>query len=43
MKYAVLMDLGAMINMSRFIMTGSGIQRLLGGDTHTNTERKVIS
>jgi hypothetical protein len=43
MKYAILIDLGAMINMPCFIMTGSDIQRFVGGDTHTNTDRKVIS
>jgi hypothetical protein len=39
MKYAVLMDLGTMINVPSFIVTGSSIQSLLGGDTHTHRQK----
>jgi hypothetical protein len=38
MNYAVEMGPGAMIHTSSFITTGSGIQKLLGGDTHTDTQ-----
>jgi hypothetical protein len=41
MNYAVEMGLGAMINISSFIKTVSGIQKLIGGYTcrHTHTGR----
>jgi hypothetical protein len=35
MKYAVEMGLGAMIYTSDFINIGSGIQKLIRGDTQT--------
>jgi hypothetical protein len=38
MKYAVKMGSGGMICMPSFIMIGSGIQKLLGGDMHTDTQ-----
>jgi hypothetical protein len=51
MKYAVEMGSGAMIYIPSFLMTGSAIQKLIGVDTHTNTdaytnrhtENKVVS
>jgi hypothetical protein len=36
-KYAVEMGSGAMIYIPSFIMTGSGIQKLMGGD-YTDTQ-----
>jgi hypothetical protein len=41
MKYAVEICSGTMICIPSFIMTGRGIQKLLGRDTHT--DNKVIS
>jgi hypothetical protein len=41
MKYAVEMGSGDMIYIPSFIKIGSGIQKLIGGDTHTGS--KVIS
>jgi hypothetical protein len=38
MKYAVEMGSGAMIYISSFIKTGSGIQKLIGGDTQTHRQ-----
>jgi hypothetical protein len=38
MKYAVEMGSGAMIYIPSFIKIGSGIQKLLGGDTNTDTQ-----
>jgi hypothetical protein len=47
MSYAVEIGLGAMILIPSFIMIGSSIQKLIKGDTHTNTDthtdRKVIA
>jgi hypothetical protein len=37
MNYAVEMCSGAMIYVPGFMKTGSGIQKLLWGDTHTDT------
>jgi hypothetical protein len=37
-KYADEMDSGAMIYIPRFIKTGSGIQKLLDGDTHKHRQ-----
>jgi hypothetical protein len=37
MKYAVKMGSGAMIYIPGFIETGSGIQKLVGGFTDTQT------
>jgi hypothetical protein len=41
MKYAVEMGSGAMIYIPSFIKIGSGIQKLIRGDTQTH--RMVIS
>jgi hypothetical protein len=38
MKYADEMGSGAMIYMPSFIKTGSGIQKLIAGDTHRDTQ-----
>jgi hypothetical protein len=38
MNYAVEMGSGVMIYIPGFMKTGSGIQKLLGGDTHTDTQ-----
>jgi predicted RNase H-related nuclease YkuK (DUF458 family) len=38
MKYAVEMGSGAMTFIPSFIKTGSGIQKLLGGDSQTHRE-----
>jgi hypothetical protein len=38
MKYAVQMGSGAMIYIPSFIKTGSGIQKLIGGDSQTHRE-----
>jgi hypothetical protein len=38
-KYAVGMGSGAMIYIRSFIKTGSGIQKLMGGYTDTQTAR----
>jgi hypothetical protein len=35
MNYVVKMGLGAMVYIPSFIKIDSGIQKLLGGDTHT--------
>jgi hypothetical protein len=35
MEYAVEMGSGAMIYIPTFIKTGSGIQKLIGGNTQT--------
>jgi hypothetical protein len=37
MKYTVVMVPSGMIYIPGFIKTGSGVQKLLAGDTHTNT------
>jgi hypothetical protein len=37
MKYAVEMGSGAMIHISSFTKIGSGIQKLMGGFTDTQT------
>jgi hypothetical protein len=37
MKYAVEMDSDGMIYIPSFIKTGSGIQKLTGGDSDTQT------
>jgi hypothetical protein len=37
MKYTIEMASGAMIYIPGFIQIGSGIQKLIGGDTHTQT------
>jgi hypothetical protein len=37
MKYAVEMGSGAMIYIPSFVMIGSGIQKLIGGYTDTQT------
>jgi hypothetical protein len=37
MKYAIEMVSGAFIYIPNFIKTGSGIQKVLGGDTETQT------
>jgi hypothetical protein len=45
-NYAVEMGLGAMIYITSFIQIGSGIQKLIVGETQTQGEReggKVIS
>jgi hypothetical protein len=38
MKYAVEMGSGAMMYVPSLIKIGSGIQRLLRGDTHTDRQ-----
>jgi hypothetical protein len=38
MKYVVEMDSGAMIYVPSFIKIGSGIQKLIGGDSQTKRE-----
>jgi hypothetical protein len=44
MKYAIEMGSGAMIYVPSFIKIGSGIQKLIGGDTQTHRqERERIS
>jgi hypothetical protein len=45
MNYTYVVDVGsgAMIYIPSFIKIGSGTQKLLEGDTHTDTESKVIS
>jgi tetrahydrodipicolinate N-succinyltransferase len=47
MNYAIELELGAMIYIQSFINIGAGIQELIMGDTHrdtdTHTDRKVIS
>jgi hypothetical protein len=43
MKYGVEMGSVAMIYTPSFINIGSGIQRLIGGYTDTQTDSKVIS
>jgi hypothetical protein len=35
MKYAVVMGSGVIIHIPSFIKIGSGIQKLIGGDTQT--------
>jgi hypothetical protein len=40
MKYAVEMDLGAVIYIPSLMNTGSGIQKLIRADTDTQTERR---
>jgi hypothetical protein len=43
MKYASEMGSGAMINIHQsFIKIGSGIQKLLGKDKHTDTQQGEI-
>jgi hypothetical protein len=41
MKYAVEMGSGGMIYIPSFIKTGSGIQKLIGGDTHTEHAARI--
>jgi hypothetical protein len=43
MKCAVEMGSGATVYTQSFIKIGSGIKELWGGDTHTDTDSKVIS
>jgi hypothetical protein len=47
MNYAVRIGTGAMVYIPSFIKIASAIQKLRGGDTHTNiqthTHSKVIS
>jgi hypothetical protein len=43
MKYAVEMGSGDMIYVPRSIKICSGIEKLMGGDTHTGTDSKAIS
>jgi hypothetical protein len=38
MNYAVEMGLGAMMYIPSFIKVGSGVRKLIVGDTHTNTQ-----
>jgi hypothetical protein len=38
MKYAIEMGSGAMIYIPSFIQIGSGIQKLIGGDSQTHRE-----
>jgi hypothetical protein len=38
MKYAAEMGLGAMIYIPRFITIGSGIQKMITGDTFTHRQ-----
>jgi hypothetical protein len=44
MKYAVEMGSGAMTDIPSYIKTGSGIQKFMGGNTHTqrHTDRMKI-
>jgi hypothetical protein len=37
MEYAVEMASGSMIRISTFVKTGSGTQKLIGGNTQTQT------
>jgi hypothetical protein len=39
MKYTVEMGSGAMIYVPSFIKVGSAIQKLIAGDTHTDTQK----
>jgi hypothetical protein len=41
MKYAIEVDSGTMIYIPSFIKIGSGIQKLLRGDTHTDTHTQT--
>jgi hypothetical protein len=43
MNYAIEMGSGAMTYIPSFIKTGLGIQKFVRGDTHADTESKVIS
>jgi hypothetical protein len=38
MSYSVEMYSGAKLNIPSFIQTGSGVQKLLGGNTRTDTQ-----
>jgi hypothetical protein len=38
MKYSVEMGSGAVIYVPSFVKIGSGIQKLIGEDTHTDTQ-----
>jgi hypothetical protein len=38
MNYAVEMGLGVVIYKPSFIKIGSGVQKLIGGDTYTHTQ-----
>jgi hypothetical protein len=40
MKYPLAIGSVAMINIPRFIKTGSGIQKLMRGDTQTHIHRQ---
>jgi hypothetical protein len=42
MKCAVEMGSGAMIYIPSFIKTGSGVQKLIRGDTQTHTDSMKI-
>jgi hypothetical protein len=41
MNYAFEMGLGVMIYIPSFIQIGSGIQNLIGSDTHADTDRMM--
>jgi hypothetical protein len=41
MEYAVQMGSGAMIYIPGFIKIGSGIRKLIRGDTHTDTQTRI--
>jgi hypothetical protein len=43
MKYAAEMGSGAMLHIPSFIKTGSGIQKLTGGNSETNTQTALRS
>jgi hypothetical protein len=38
MNYAAEMGLGAMIHIPSFVVMGSGIRKLIGGQTHTDPQ-----
>jgi hypothetical protein len=42
-KYAVEMGSDSVIYIPNFIKIGSGIRRLVGGDTHTDRQDNLIS
>jgi hypothetical protein len=39
MKYSVETSSGGMVYIPIFIQISSGVQKLLGGDTHTDTQK----
>jgi hypothetical protein len=41
MNYAVEIGLSALIYIPSFIKIDSAIQKLIRGDTHTDTQRKI--